>query len=137
MRVVLPMSVRTRMSVLWALGVQRSITKRERQGENGILTLMSVAEILWRRLVKHSSGGIVLTGAMPRFSLDAGISPGKPGFNPRPLHVEFVVDKVALGLDFLRVCRFSSANKILPVPNTHSFSDYRRYIIVAIESVVK
>jgi hypothetical protein len=137
-RVVLPMSVRTRMSVLWPVGVQRSSTIRERQGESGILTLLSVAEILWRRLLKHSAGGIILTGAMPRFrSLDAGISPGRPGFNPRPLHVEFVVDKVALGPDFLRVCRFSPASRILPVLSTHSFSDYRRYIIAAIESVVK
>jgi hypothetical protein len=38
--------------VLWP--VQRSSTKRERQGESGILTPMSVAEILWRQLVKHS-----------------------------------------------------------------------------------
>jgi len=38
--------------VLWP--VQRSSTKRERQGESRILTPMSVAEILWRQLVKHS-----------------------------------------------------------------------------------
>jgi hypothetical protein len=81
---------------------------------------------------------VELTGAMPRFrSLEAGISSGRPGFNPRPLHVEFVVDKVALGPDFLRVFRFSPASRILPVLGTHSFSDYRRYIIVAIENVVK
>jgi len=75
---------------------------------------------------------------MPRFrSLGAGISPGRPGFNPGPLHVEFVVDKVALGPDFLRVFRFSPASRILSVFSTHSFSDCRRCIIVAIESVVK
>jgi hypothetical protein len=30
----------------------------------------------------------------------------KPGFNPRPIHVGFVVDKVALGQVFLQVLRF-------------------------------
>jgi len=95
------------MFVLWPVGVQRSSTKRERQGESGILTPMSVVEDTVRRLVKQSSGGIILTGAMPRFrNLGAGISLGRPEFNPRPLHVEFVVDKVALGPDFLRVFRF-------------------------------
>jgi hypothetical protein len=75
---------------------------------------------------------------MPRFrSLGAGISPGRPGFNHMPLHVEFVVDRVVLGLDFLPVFRFSPASKILPMLITHSFSYYRRYVIVAIESVVK
>jgi hypothetical protein len=38
--------------VLWP--VQRLSTKRERRGESGILTPMSVADILWRRLLKHS-----------------------------------------------------------------------------------
>ena len=102
------------------------------------MTPMSVGETLWRRLVKRSAGGIILTKATPRFrGLGAGISLGMPGFNPRSLHVEFVVDKVALGPDLLRVFRFSPASRILPVLNTHSFSDYRRFVIVAIESVVK
>lgn len=30
----------------------------------------------------------------------------RPGFNPRPIHVRFIVDKVALGQVFLRVLRF-------------------------------
>lgn len=33
-----------------------AIEYKERQGESGILTLMSIAEILWRRL-KRSAGG--------------------------------------------------------------------------------
>lgn len=82
--------------VFWPVGLQQSNTKRERQGESGTLTPMSVAEIIWRQLVRHSVGGIILTGAVPRFrGLGAGIYPGRPGFNPRPLHVEFVVDKLA------------------------------------------
>jgi hypothetical protein len=51
--------------------------------------------------------------------------------------VEFVVDRVALGPDFLRVFRFSPASKILPVLIIHSFGYYRRHVIVAVESVVK
>jgi hypothetical protein len=47
------------MSVLWRVGVRRSSTKRERQGESGILTPMSVAEDTVRRLMKHSAGGII------------------------------------------------------------------------------
>jgi len=113
------------MFVLWPVCVRRSSTKSERRGESGILTPRSVAEDTVRRLVQHSSGGIILTGAMTRFwNLGAGISPGSPGFNPRPLHVQFVADKVALEPDFLRVFRFSPASRILPVLNTNSFSDY-------------
>ena len=34
-------------------------------------------------------------------------SPSRPGFNPRPVHVEFVVDKVTLGHIFLEVLESS------------------------------
>ena len=33
--------------------------------------------------------------------LVAGLSPRRPGFDPGPVHVRFVVDKVALGQVFL------------------------------------
>jgi hypothetical protein len=39
--------------------------------------------------------------------LVAGLSPRRPGFDPGSVHVGFVVDKVALGLVFPRVLRFS------------------------------
>jgi branched-subunit amino acid transport protein len=39
--------------------------------------------------------------------LVAGLSPRRPGFAARSVHVGFVVDKVALGQVFLRVLRFS------------------------------
>jgi hypothetical protein len=39
--------------------------------------------------------------AVPWFRrLVPGILPWRPGFHPRPAHVEFVVDKVALGQAF-------------------------------------
>jgi len=48
----------------------------------------------------------------------AGISPQKPGFDPRPVRVEFVVDKVAMGqsplpqryFDFS--CQYHSTNAL-------------------------
>jgi acyl-CoA thioesterase len=44
----------------------------------------------------------------------AGLSPWRPGFVPRSIHVGFVVDKVALGQVFLRVLRFSCQYIIPP-----------------------
>jgi hypothetical protein len=52
-------------------------------------------------------------------SLVTGLSPRRPGFAPRSIHVGFVVDKVALGQVFLRVLRFSPANIIPPLPHIH------------------
>jgi hypothetical protein len=45
-----------------------------------------------------------------RRRLVASLSPRWPGFATRSVHVGFVVDKVALDQDFLRVLRFSLAN---------------------------
>jgi hypothetical protein len=47
--------------------------------------------------------------------LAAGLSPRRPGFDPRSVHVGFVVDKVVLGQVFLRVLRFSPVSFIPPV----------------------
>jgi hypothetical protein len=47
--------------------------------------------------------------------LVAGLPPRTPGFDPGSIHVEFVVDKVALGQVFPRVLRFSPVNFIPPV----------------------
>ena len=44
--------------------------------------------------------------------LFADLSPRRAGFNPRRIHVRFVVDEVALGQVFLRVIQFSSASII-------------------------
>jgi hypothetical protein len=49
-----------------------------------------------------SSMGRAMAQAVSRRPLTAG-----PGFDPRPVHVGFVVDKVALGQVFPRVLRFS------------------------------
>jgi hypothetical protein len=51
--------------------------------------------------------------------LVAGLSPRRPGFDPRSVHMGFVVDKVALGLVFLPVLQFSPVSIIPPMLHTH------------------
>jgi len=58
-----------------------------------------------------TSFGIILFKAVPRL---------RPGFNPRPIHVRFVVDKVALGQVFLQVLRFPPS---VPFILTHFVTD--------------
>jgi len=48
----------------------------------------------------------------------AGLSPQRPGFDPRPFHVEFVVNKVAA----VPALHFSPVTIIPPVLHTHSFT---------------
>ena len=47
--------------------------------------------------------------------LVAGLSPRRPGFYPRSVHVGFVVYKVTLGQVFPRVLRFSPVNFFPPL----------------------
>jgi hypothetical protein len=62
----------------------------------------------------HSTN--IITLAVPWLRrLLAGLSPRRPGFDPGSVHVEFVVDKVALWQVFLRILRFSPVNFIPPV----------------------
>jgi hypothetical protein len=58
--------------------------------------------------------------------LVAGLSPRRPGFDPRSVHVGFVVDKVELGQVFPRILRFSSVNFIPPV--LHYFEKLQKLI---------
>jgi hypothetical protein len=45
-------------------------------------------------------------------------SPQRPGFAPGPVHVGFVVDKVALGQVSVRVIQFSPVGLIPPLLST-------------------
>jgi len=54
--------------------------------------------------------------------LVAGHSPDRPVFNPTSLHIEFVVDRGALGHDMLRVLLFSHVIIIKPVLHAYSFT---------------
>jgi hypothetical protein len=47
--------------------------------------------------------------------LITGLSPWRPRFMPGSVHVEFVMDKLALGQAFLRVLWFSPDNIIPPL----------------------
>jgi hypothetical protein len=51
--------------------------------------------------------------------LSAGLSPQNPMFDPRPARLGFVVDKAALGQDYIRVIRFSLVSVIPPGPHNH------------------
>jgi hypothetical protein len=59
----------------------------------------------------------------------AGILATKCGLNARPVHVGFVVDKVAVEPGFLRVLRFSPVSIIVPVLLANSFICQRRFTI--------
>jgi hypothetical protein len=52
--------------------------------------------------------------------LVAGLSPRSPGFDYRPVHMIFVVNKVAMGCVFLRLLQYISIDIIPPMFHTHS-----------------
>ena len=49
----------------------------------------------------------------------SGLSPRKPWFNTRPVHMGFVVDKMAVGYIFLQILWSSLVGIIPPMPRTH------------------
>ena len=51
--------------------------------------------------------------------LAVGLSPRRPVFDPGPVHVRFMVDKVALGQGFLWVLRFCHVDNIPPMLRTY------------------
>jgi hypothetical protein len=55
---------------------------------------------------------------MPQAVMD--VSPHRPEFNPRPSCLGFVVDRIALGQDFLQGILFSSVSIILSVLHIHA-----------------
>jgi hypothetical protein len=48
--------------------------------------------------------------------LISGLSPCRPGFDPRPINAGFVLDKVSLGQAFLRVFRFPPVTIVSSMP---------------------
>lgn len=52
--------------------------------------------------------------------LVAGLSPGWPGFKPRPIYMRSVKDNVATEQVFLRVLRVSAVGIIPAALHTHS-----------------
>jgi hypothetical protein len=51
----------------------------------------------------------------------AGLSRRKLSFDPRSVHVRFVVDEVALGQVSFRALRFSTVSEIPPMFHTHLY----------------
>jgi hypothetical protein len=54
-----------------------------------------------------------------------------------PVHVGFVVHKVAVEQVSLQVLQFSPVHKIQPIPHTHSFMQHWTYIDLAIDNIHK
>jgi hypothetical protein len=67
--------------------------------------------------------------------LVAGLSLRRFGFNPNPVHVVFVVDKVELRYDFLRISWISLVGLIPPMLHALSLTHYRRYMLLTIHTV--
>jgi hypothetical protein len=51
--------------------------------------------------------------------LVGGLSPRRPGFDPRPVRGRFVVDRLSLGQVFLRIIRFLRVSIIPSMFHTH------------------
>jgi hypothetical protein len=66
----------------------------------------------------------------------AGFSPWWPGFDPKSGHVGFMVDEVALGLDFSEYFGFPCQFVFRQLLHAH-LSYYRRYYSHDTSSVVK
>ena len=65
--------------------------------------------------------------------LVAGLSLRRLGFNPNPVHVGFVVYKIELRYDFLRIPRISPVNIIPPRLHALLLIHYRLYMLLAID----
>ena len=64
------------------------------------------------------------------------LSPQNPRLNPRPVHIETLVDNVVIVEVFLLDFRFSPVITIPPTLHSHSLICHRRYIIFAIDNFV-
>jgi hypothetical protein len=62
-------------------------------------------------------------------------SPWRSGFSLSPVHVGFVLPKVALGQVSLPVLQFSPVHMIQPIPYTHLVMHHWSYIGPAIDNI--
>jgi len=70
-------------------------------------------------------------------SLSCSLSPWRAGFSLRPVYVEFMLDRVAVGQVFLRVLRCTPVSINPPVLHARSFMNHWRYVISAVDSDVE
>jgi hypothetical protein len=73
---------------------------------------VSVYEFRIMRNVTEGCAKLILTGSV------AVLLPRRPSFDPRPVHLGFVVDKVALGHVSFRVLRFPPVTVVPPMFHT-------------------
>jgi hypothetical protein len=64
---------------------------------------------------------VVITCCATAQRLVAGLSSRRPQFNPRPVHVRFVVNKVALGYISVLILFSSPVSITAPTAHSHSF----------------
>jgi hypothetical protein len=88
---------------------------------------------LYHKVANPYTQGHAMAQAVIRRSLDMDWS----GFNPRPVHVVFVVDKFALGTEFSACNSVSPVSVIPPMLRIYSFSCHRHFIILANDSVIQ
>jgi hypothetical protein len=62
---------------------------------------------------------LVFWGSAMVLAVVAALSPRRPGFDPRPVHVRFVVDELSLEQMFVQVFRGFPASGGPPMLNTH------------------
>jgi hypothetical protein len=91
-----------------------------------IFSFYSYVEIIWQschvEFVKPAVVPQKRCRAMPWLKwLVTDLSPQRLGFDPRPVHVVSVVDKVTLGRNLCQVHQFSSVTVTLPMFHTCSF----------------
>jgi hypothetical protein len=75
--------------------------------------------LCWKHTVFSVRYGMNFYTYVDWVQIFSGLSPRRPQFDPGPLYVRFVVDKVALGQIFLIVLRISPVSIISPVLHTH------------------
>jgi len=69
--------------------------------------IIAVTMLLCLWLISHPVhfNQMAVVSAMPWLSQKVtGLSPGRPAFDPVPVHVRYVWDKVSMGNGFLQVC---------------------------------
>jgi hypothetical protein len=66
----------------------------------------------------------------------AGLSLQIPQFNPKPVHVGFVVDILVVGTVFLQGPWYSTVSIIPPMLLYHAFTYHQHYTTSAVDSVI-
>ena len=74
---------------------------------------------------------------VPRTHVVIGLSPQRTGFNPRPLYVGFVLNRVIVEQVLLRELQVCDVSNIPSTLHNHTLIYHQRYVILVIDSAVK